>query len=93
MINKNDFYKEVAEETGFAMRNVKEVAETMKWLLIKHLKKMDTVKLFDGVIFEPRRVEEETRSIPILGGEVRTIPAHTKVAVKIKEYFRDQVNS
>lgn len=91
MINKNDFYKEVADKTGFAMRNVKEVAETMKELLIEHLKNVETVKVFDGVIFEPREIQEVTKYIPLVGEE-RTIPAHIGVCVRILEYIKDRVN-
>jgi len=80
-MNKNEFYRAVAEKTGMTIKDTKTVFETAQEVLIDTIKADEEIKMFDGVTFartfKPSRVSRNPRT-----GE--TIQVAEKYAPKVK---------
>ena len=87
-MNKTDFLKAVALETGMSFKNVSSVADAMTDVILETLKAGEDVRVFDGVIFDTVYVEERTGRNPSTG-EIMNIPAHTKPKCKFGKKFKE----
>ena len=89
-MNKTEFYKAVANETGMTQKDMKTVFETAQDVMFRAVKNGDEVKMFDGVTFVKVHKDARTGRNPQTGATIQ-IAAKDSPKVKIGKAFKDAV--
>ncbi len=90
-LNQKDFIKEISADTGYTQGDITRVFESIETNVIKNIKEGNSVKLFSGIVFYPKFVEEHIGRNPRTG-ETITIPEKILFKTKISEVFKKKIS-
>lgn len=91
-MNKVELIKNVAKETGFTQKDVREVLEAVQDVTFNALRDQDEVKILDGVtLCSVHRGEREGRNP--LTGETITISARYTPKCKFGKVIKEVINA
>lgn len=92
MMNRNDYVKAIATETGFTQKDVKAVLEAAQVVAYEAMAKEEEVKVFDGLTLVGVHKDACVKRNPLTGADVKV---EAKVAPKAKwgKAAKDAVNA
>ena len=91
-MNKTEFVKAIATETGFTQKDVKAVLDTAQTVAYEAMAKEEEVKVFDGLTLMGVHKDATTARNPMDGSTVN-VPEKTVPKAKWGKAAKDAVNA
>ena len=91
-MNKTEFVKAIATETGFSQKDVMAVLDTAQTVAYEAMAKEEEVKVFDGLTLVGVHKDATTARNPMTGDTV-DVPAKTVPKAKWGKAAKDAVNA
>lgn len=92
MMNRNDYVKAIATETGFTQKDVKAVLEAAQVVAYEAMAKEEEVKVFDGLTLVGQKKPACVKRNPLTGQDVN-VPEKIAPKAKWGKAAKDAVNA
>lgn len=92
MMNRNDYVKAIATETGFTQKDVKAVLEAAQVVAYDAMAKEEEVKVFDGLTLVGQKKPACVKRNPLTGQDVN-VPEKIAPKAKWGKAAKDAVNA
>lgn len=89
-LNQSDLLAEISDRTGYTRKELKFIFDVFKDLMYDHMRKNDTVRIFNGLTFKGERREGRKLKNPQTNTFFIAEP-FTRIKVIIGRVFRDYV--